>query len=98
MASSDKSAGRFAGLRRASERIEAGQTLAVAADSPTSSGLDTLRSQLGNDRPARNATVRMSVEMSVEMHQQVSAIAARTGLPKAEVVRRILAETLPELL
>ena len=40
----------------------------------------------------------MSVEMPTEMHAQVTAIATRAGLPKAEAVRQILEETLPELM
>ena len=107
MASSEKK-GRFSGLRRAAERVEVGaitphpeepttQETAKpeARQSTASSG--SLKDRLGAKGPA-SATVRMSVEMPTEMHAQVTAIATRAGVPKAEVVRQILAETLPELL
>ena len=104
MASSEKK-GRFSGLRRTAERVEAG-TITPHPEEPTSTPVESrqstanagsLKDRLGAKGPAA-ATVRMSVEMPSEMHAQVTAIATRAGVPKAEVVRQILAETLPELL
>lgn len=102
-----KPEGRFAGLRRSAERIEAG-TIAPHPEMPTTAAEvdelerqstakpSTLRDKLGARKPSE-ATVRMSVEMPVEMHQQITAIATRAGLAKAEVVREILREVLPDL-
>ena len=104
MGSSDQPKGRFAGLRRVGERVDAGQLVThpemieAAPTTSAASGESTLRQRLGGEKPAKSATVRMSVEMSAEMHNQVGQIAVRAGIPKAEVVRQILAETLPDLL
>ena len=107
MASSEKK-GRFAGLKRTAERVEAGtitphpeepvvQQEAAAPQRQSTAKGSSLKDRLGAKKPAA-ATVRMSVEMSTEMHAQVTAIAQRAGVPKVEVVRQILEETLPELL
>ena len=110
MASSEKK-GRFAGLRRTAERVEAGTitphpeeptTVAATPEEKPATRQSTAKSGSLKDRlgakSAPSATVRMSVEMPTEMHNQVTAISNRAGVPKAEVVRQILAETLPELL
>ena len=100
MALSDAPKGRFSGLKRAGERIES-QSITPHLEAPESKPqqIDTgsLKDRLGGEKPARSATVRMSVEMPQEMHQQVTSIASRTGLPKAEVVRQILSDVLPDL-
>lgn len=99
--------GRFDSLKRSADRIEKG-TLGKAkaahpeVEEPTTSRQSTakessLKDKLGAKKPS-SATVRMSVEMPQEMHEQVTLIANRAGIPKAEVVREILKETLPELL
>lgn len=105
MASSEQRPGRFSNLKRTAERITAASiTPHPEEPAPTADELrqltakpSSLKDKLGAKKPA-SATVRMSVEMSVEMHQQVTSIANRAGVAKAEVVRQILAETLPELL
>ena len=105
MGSSDSLKGRFAGLKRAGERIES-QSLtphpevpesmpAAPAEATTSS---TLKQRLGGEQAPRTATVRMSVEMPQAMHQQITMIANRAGIAKVEVVRAILEETLPDLI
>ena len=79
MASSEKK-GRFAGLQRTAQRVEAG-TITPHPEEPTTkqeSGQSTansgsLKDRLGAKGPA-SATVRMSVEMPTEMHAQVTAI------------------------
>lgn len=107
MASSEKK-GRFAGLKRTAERVEAG-TITPHPEEPTAeqqapepqrqstAKTSSLREKLGAKKPA-SATVRMSVEMSTEMHAQITLIAQRAGVPKVEVVRQILEETLPDIL
>ena len=111
MASSEKKPGRFSGLRRTAERVEAG-TITPHPEEPTTAQAEaaaeptlrqstaksgSLKEKLGAKKAAP-ATVRMSVEMPTEMHSQITHIANRAGVPKAEVVRQILLETLPELL
>ncbi len=102
---SSKPTGRFANLRSAADRIES-QTLGgtphpevTTEPEPRQSTANagSLKEKLGSRKP-KNATIRMSLDLTEEMHQQVSAIANRSGLPKAEVVREILRETLPDLL
>lgn len=103
---------RFANLRRASARIEAGSiphpqepTAEVGSDAaratteaaPTSpTGGLRERLQQGGQRGA--ATIRMSLDLAPAMHAQIGELSHRSGLPRAEVVRMILAEALPELL
>ena len=112
--------GRFAGLRRAATRIDAGSIRPEGTDQPTKDEVEVLatapptpipepttaapstrgglRDRLQQGAPGREATIRMSLDLSAEMHRQVGQIALRTGLAKAEVVREILREALPELL
>ena len=92
---------RFENLKRTAERVDSGSlkpsTKKEAAEPAVTAKSGSLKDKLGARKPS-SATVRMSVEMSTEMHAQVTAIAQRAGVPKVEVVRQILEETLPELL
>lgn len=108
MASSDtKKSGRFAGLRRAAENIEAGtigapkeEKAPAPKEEPrqsTAKPTSSLKERLSS-KQSINATIRMSLDLPPEMHEQVGRVAAQAGIPKAEVVREILRETLPELL
>ena len=97
--SDDGLKGRFANLRSIGHRIEQ-QSITPHPEAPESmmqSARQELKDRLAQ-QPRRNVTVRMSVEMPKEMHDQVTEIAARSGLAKAEVVRQILAEVIPEIL
>ena len=57
----------------------------------------SLKDKLGGKKKPQAATIRMSVEMPVEMSDQINVIAQRNGIPRAQVVREILAEVLPDL-
>jgi hypothetical protein len=101
--------GRFANLRSAAARVESGSIRPSPHPEVTQEDLNaldprqstakpgSLREKLGA-KPTSEATVRMSVEMPKQMHDQVTAISVRAGIPKAEVVRQILAEVLPDLI
>jgi hypothetical protein len=106
---SETTGGRFAGLRRAATRIDAGSIRPEGTDQPTkdevvaapptaSPPTGGLKARLQQGAPGRQATIRMSLDLDADMHRQIGQIALRTGLAKSEVVRQILRESLPELL
>ncbi len=46
--------------------------------------------------PAKEATVRLSVDLSQSMHAKLSSLAHKTGRKKAEIVRMLLEEALKD--
>lgn len=46
------------------------------------------------ESPAREATIRLTVDLAESMHKKLSILAARTGKKKAEIVRMLLDEAL----
>lgn len=49
------------------------------------------------ETPAREATVRLTVDLPESMHRKLSILAARTGKKKAEIVRLLLDDTLQDI-
>jgi hypothetical protein len=47
--------------------------------------------------PAKEATVRFTVDMPVSMHRKLSLVAAKTGKKKVEIVRLLLNEALQDI-
>ena len=47
--------------------------------------------------PPKEATVRLTVDLTESMHRKLSMMAARTGRKKAEIVRLLLDEALQEV-
>nr|WP_217355399.1 CopG family transcriptional regulator [Aphanizomenon sp. UHCC 0183] len=47
--------------------------------------------------PPKEATVRLTVDLTESMHRKLSMMAARTGRKKAEIVRFLLDEALQEV-
>ena len=47
--------------------------------------------------PPKEATVRLTVDLSASMHRKLSLLAARTGKKKAEIVRVLLDEALEDV-
>jgi hypothetical protein len=47
--------------------------------------------------PEKEATVRLTVDLSESMHRKLSILCAKTGRKKAEVVRMLLDEALSEV-
>lgn len=91
---------RFENLKRTADRVDAGSlkpTTKKETEPAVTAKAGSLKDKLGARKPS-TATVRMSVEVSQEMHDQITTIATRAGLPKVEVIREILKDTLPELL
>ena len=93
---------RFENLKRTADRVESGSLKPTAAKKETAEPASTaksssLKDKLGARKPS-SATVRMSVEVTQEMHDQITTIANRAGIAKVEVIREILKETLPDLL
>jgi hypothetical protein len=94
--------GRFENLKRTADRVEAGTLKpetkkAEPAPRQSTAKTSSLKDKLGARKPAAS-TVRMSVEITQEMHDQITQIAVRAGIAKVEVIREILKETLPELI
>jgi hypothetical protein len=56
----------------------------------------TLMSKLMQS-PEKEATVRLTVDLSESMHRKLSILCARTGRKKVEVVRMLLDEALGEV-
>lgn len=54
-------------------------------------------SQLLQDAPEKEATVRITVDLPESMHRKLSILCARTRKSKAEVVRLLLDEVLDEV-
>ena len=48
--------------------------------------------------PAKEATIRLTVDLPASMHRRLSLLAARTGKRKAEIVRVLLDEVLKDVL
>ena len=92
---------RFENLKRTAERVDSGSlkpsTKKEAAEPAVTAKSGSLKDKLGARKPS-SATVRMSVEVTQEMHDQITSIANRAGIAKVEVIREILKETLPDLL
>jgi hypothetical protein len=98
MGSSEKG-GRFANLKRTAERVEAGSLRPTPEPpQPPTEGGSTLKERLAAQKPAREATIRLSLDLNATVHDQLAAIGRRVGMSKAEVVREILREVIPELL
>jgi hypothetical protein len=47
--------------------------------------------------PPKEATVRLTVDLTESMHRKLSMMAARTGRKKAEIIRFLLDEALQEV-
>jgi hypothetical protein len=47
--------------------------------------------------PPKEATVRLTVDLTASMHRKLSILAARTGKKKAEIVRVLLDEVLSDV-
>jgi hypothetical protein len=47
--------------------------------------------------PPKEATIRFTVDLPQSMHRRLSLLAARTGKPKAEIVRMLLDEALEDV-
>ena len=92
---------RFENLKRTADRVESGSlkpTKPAKETEPAATAKSgSLKDKLGSRKPS-SATVRMSVEVTQEMHDQITTIANRAGIAKVEVIREILKETLPDLL
>lgn len=54
-------------------------------------------SQLLQDAPEKEATVRITVDLPESMHRKLSILCARTRKSKAEVIRVLLADVLDEV-
>ncbi len=93
--------GRFENLKKTADRVEAGtlnpQAKVEEPARQSTAKPSSLKDKLGARKPS-SSTVRMSVEITQEMHDQVTQIAIRAGIAKVEVIREILKETLPELI
>ena len=95
--------GRFENLKRTADRVEAGTLKPQAkveepvVERQSTAKPGSLKDKLGARKPVAS-TVRMSLEITQEMHDQVTQIAVRAGIAKVEVIREILKETLPELI
>ena len=93
--------GRFENLRKTADRVESGSLKPTVhpevEERQSTAKSNSLKDKLGAKKPS-TATVRMSVEVSQEMHDQITQIATRAGIAKVEVIREILKETLPDLL
>lgn len=48
--------------------------------------------------PAKEATIRLTVDLPASMHRRLSLLAARTGKRKAEIIRLLLDEVLKDVL
>ena len=90
---------RFENLKRTADRVESGSLKPQPKEEARQSTAkpNSLKDKLGARKPT-SATVRMSVEVTQEMHDQITMIAQRAGIAKVEVIREILKETLPDLL
>ena len=91
---------RFENLKRTAERVDSGSLKPTAkkeTEPAVTAKPSSLKDKLGARKPS-SATVRMSVEVTQEMHDQITSIANRAGIAKVEVIREILKETLPDLL
>ena len=89
---------RFENLKKTAARVESGSLKPQVKEEPKSAAKpSSLKEKLAARKPT-SATVRMSVEITQDMHDQISQIATRAGVAKVEVIREILKETLPELL
>lgn len=67
-------------------------TESQAVDTPTKLDL-ILQTQL----PAKEATVRITVDLAESMHRKLSMLSARTGRKKAEIVRTLLEDLLKDV-
>lgn len=47
--------------------------------------------------PEKEATIRLTVDLSESMHRKLSLLAARTGRKKVDIVRMLLDEALQEV-
>jgi len=55
---------------------------------------DNLMTQLIQSVPQKEATVRLTVDLTETQHRKLSILCARTGRKKAEIVRMLLSEAL----
>jgi len=53
-----------------------------------------LMTQLIQSVPQKEATVRLTVDLTETQHRKLSILCARTGRKKAEIVRMLLSEAL----
>ncbi|MEP0755728.1 ribbon-helix-helix protein, CopG family [Trichocoleus sp. Lan] len=56
-----------------------------------------LLEKLQKDEPPKERPIRVSLDLSPEMHRRLTNLANRTGRKKSEVLRILLAEALAEL-
>ncbi len=49
------------------------------------------------ESPAREPTIRLTVDLAESVHKKLSLLAARTGKKKAEIVRMLLDEALEDV-
>lgn len=64
----------------------------VESPQPTSKKTKNLMEKL--ESPAREPTIRLTVDLAESVHKKLSLLAARTGKKKAEIVRMLLDEAL----
>ncbi len=64
----------------------------VESEQPTPKKTKNLMEKF--ESPAREATIRLTVDLAESMHKKLSILAARTGKKKAEIVRMLLDEAL----
>ncbi|BAY95561.1 MULTISPECIES: CopG family transcriptional regulator [unclassified Tolypothrix] len=69
----------------------------IALPTPTPQPIKpSIMSQLPPTTP-KEATIRLTVDLSESMHRKLSMLAARTGRKKAEIVRFLLDEALKDV-
>ena len=71
-------------------------TQAIKTITPSPQSKSSIMSQL-QQVPPKEATVRLTVDLTESMHRKLSMMAARTGRKKAEIVRFLLDEALQEV-
>jgi hypothetical protein len=68
----------------------------ISTITPSPQPKSSIMSQL-QQVPPKEATVRLTVDLTESMHRKLSMLAARTGRKKAEIVRFLLDEALQEV-
>lgn len=71
-------------------------TQAIETITPSPEPQPSIMSQL-QQVPPKEATVRLTVDLTESMHRKLSMLAARTGRKKAEIVRFLLDQALQEV-
>jgi hypothetical protein len=80
------------------ETVAAAPTPATAISNPiVLPSSPSLMSKLIKPSPAKEATVRLTVDLPQSTHKKLSLLCAANGLKKAEVVRMLLDEALKEV-